>query len=302
MKTAFLFSALVSLVLTASVPTANAKVPSLLEVPSYLAESVKKDLTAKRDDLVKRLAAMRKWADDYNAKCANRDLPENDPLAKECLAEKARLDKYGEDYTRDALAFDDLVLSLTRVGAGASLRGEVTFITPDGRQVAGQAAAPVSIGTRIVTGSDGHMQLLLLDETVFTIGPNSDIVVDEFVYDPDTSVHKISARVAKGVFRWVTGKVAKKDTAQMKVNLPLDAIGIRGTDFEVMVAPDNSGSVKLFSGQLDITEKKTQRAFLLNAGQMVTFSAEGIFSPPAPLEPATAKLESPGQEHARKGI
>jgi hypothetical protein len=190
------------------------------------------------------------------------------------------------------------------VGAVAVSRGEFYFITSDGRKMAGDEAAkaPVGLGTRIVTGPDGRVQVLLLDETVFTIGPNGDMVVDEFVYDPDTSVHKVTARVTKGVFRWVTGKVARKDPAQMNVNLPVGTIGIRGTDFEATVAPDNSGSVKLFSGQLEITEKKTQRTFLMNAGQMVTFSADGVFSPPAPLEPAIARLEDSGQERARKGI
>jgi hypothetical protein len=298
MKTPLIFSAFVLLVLTALVSTANAKLPLLLEVPSYLKDSQKKDLTAQRADLEKRLTALRKWANDYNVKCGNRDLPEDDPLAKECLADKARLDKNGQEYTRDALAFDDLVLSLTRVGAVAESRGEFYFVTPDGRQVPGEAGAkaPVSCGTRIVTGPNGHLQTLLLDETVFTIGPNSDMVIDEFVFDPDQSLDKISARLQKGVFRWVTGKVSRKDPGQMKVTLPVGCLGIRGTDFEAMVAPDDSGSVKLYSGQLDVTEKKTQRTFLLNAGQMVTFSPAGVFSPPAPLEPATAKLEAPGQE------
>ena len=222
MKTPLFFSAFVLLVSMASVSIANAKLPPLLDVPNYLTGSVKQDLNTKRDDLVKRRTALRKWADDYNARCGNRDLPEDDPLVKECLADKARLDKYGQEYARDALAFDDLVLSLTRVGAVGSSRGEFYLITPDGRKVAGEAAAKaqVSTGTRIVTGPDGHLQTRLLDETVFTIGPNSDVVIDEFVYDPDTSVHKVSARVTKGLFRWVTGKVARKDPEQMKVNLP----------------------------------------------------------------------------------
>jgi len=296
MKTTLFLLTLVLLVLTASVSTANAKLPLLLEVPNYINDSQKKDLTSQRENLEKRLTALRKWADDYNAKCGNRDLPEDDPLAKECLADKARLDKYGQEYARDALAFDDLVLSLTQVGAVAESRGEFYFVTPDGRKVAGEAGAkaPVSSGTRIVTGPNGHLRAVLLDETVFTIGPNSDLVIDEFVYDPDKSLDKISARLQKGVFRWVTGKAARKDPAMMKVTLPQGDLGIRGTDFEAMVAPDNSGSVKLYSGQLDITEKKTRRTFLLNAGQMVTFSAEGIFSPPAPLDPAIAKLKGPG--------
>ena len=89
------------------------------------------------------------------------------------------------------------------------------------------------------------MQVLLLDETVFTIGANSDMVLDTFVYEPSTSADIISARLQKGVFRWVTGKVARKDPASMKVILPVGTIGIRGTDFEVNYEPDAPGLIRL---------------------------------------------------------
>jgi hypothetical protein len=304
MKTLRTLSFLVLLAALISAGTARAQVPLLLEVPDFLPAAVKADLQSKREALLTRLSALREEAKAYNAEFGNRHLPDNDPRVPKGLAEKAHLDQAKQGYVHDAEAYNSLVLSHTRVGAVGESRGEFCLITPDGRKITGEAAAtaPVSLGTRIVTGPDGHVRLLLLDETVFTMGSNSDMVIDEFVYDPDLSVEKVSARVLKGTFRWVTGKVARKDPAKMKVTLPVGTIGIRGTDFEAMVAPDDSGSVKLYSGQLEITEKKTQRTFLLNAGQMVTFSTDGIFSPPAPLEPAIAKLEGLGQEQARKGI
>ena len=283
---------------------ARAQVPPLLPVPDSVRAALKADVQSKREALLARLGALRDQAKAYNETYGNRDLPENDPHTKRGLAEKARLDEARQSYIHDAEVFNSLVLSLTQVGVVEESRGEFFLITPDGRKIAGEKAAkaPVSTGTRIIIGPDGRLRLKLLDETVFTLGPNSDLVVDEFVYDSDTSLEKISARLLKGVFRWVTGKVARKDPAQMKVNLPQGDLGIRGTDFETMVAPDGSGSVKLYSGQLEITEKKTQRTFLLNAGQMVTFSAGGIFSPPAPLEPAIAKLEDLRQERSWESI
>jgi hypothetical protein len=168
----------------------------------------------------------------------------------------------------------------TRMGAAANVRGTVYWLTGDGRKVPITAGSPVYVGARIVTGADGRLQVLLLDETVFTMGANSDMVLDEFVYDPDTSVEKFNARVMKGIFRLVTGKVARKDPASMKVTLPVGDLGIRGTDFEATVESDKSGAVKLYSGQLQITEAKTGRIFLLNAGETVTFGRDGIFSQP----------------------
>ena len=160
------------------------------------------------------------------------------------------------------------------------MRGTVYWLTSDGRQVPITAGGPLYIGAHIVTGADGHLQVLLLDETVFTIGANSDMVLDEFVYDPASDAHKIMARLSKGVFRWVTGKTARKDPASMKVTLPAGDLGIRGTDFEATVQTDGSGIVKLYSGQLQITESKTGHVFLLNAGETVTFGSDGIFSQP----------------------
>jgi len=167
-----------------------------------------------------------------------------------------------------------------RMGAAANVRGTVYWLTSDGRRVPITAGSPLYIGTRIVTGDDSRLQILLLDETVFTIGANSEMVLDEFVYDPDTSMGKVTARVMKGYFRWVTGKVARKDPAMMKVTLPVGDLGIRGTDFEATVQTDGSGVVKLSLGQLQITEAKTGRIFPLNAGETVTFDRDGFFDKP----------------------
>ena len=304
MKTLRSFPSLLLVAVLISAGTTRAQVPPLLPVPDFLPAAVKADLQSKREALLTRLSALREETKAYNEEFGNRHLPDNDPRVPKGLAEKAHLDQAKQGYVHDAEAYNSLVLSHTRVGAVGESCGEFCLITPDGRKIAGEAAAtaPVSLGTRMVTGPDGRIRLLLLDETVFTVGPNSDLVIDEFVYDPDNHLDKISARLLRGVFRFVTGKVARKDPAHMKVTLPVGDLGNRGTDCEAMVAPDNSGSVKLYSGQLEITEKKTQRKFLLNAGQMVTFSVDGIFSAPAPLEPAIAKLEGLGQEQARKGI
>ena len=142
----------------------------------------------------------------------------------------------------------------------------------------------------IVTGSNGHVQVLLQDETVFTLGANADMVIDDFVYDPNTSTRKIAAQLTKGVFRWVTGKVARTGPQDLKVGLAVGSIGIRGTDFEVSVESDGAGYVKLFSGKLEITKTKDGGKFNLDAGQMVKFSADGIWEKPTSLDTARPSI------------
>ncbi len=163
------------------------------------------------------------------------------------------------------------------------------MITADGRKLAVHAGDPISLGARVLTGPDAHLQILLLDETVFSLGPNADLVLDEFAYDPDALKvpRKIVATVFKGVFRWVPGKVARARPENMKVNLAAGAIGIRGTDFGVTMHPDDSGGLELFSGSLKITERKTGRVFPLDGGNKVTFTAGGVFSQPVALKEPT---------------
>jgi hypothetical protein len=165
-------------------------------------------------------------------------------------------------------------------------RGEFYFVTKDGRKLTGAEAdkLPLDEGTRVVTGSDGHLRATLPDNTTFTVGPNSDLVIDKFVYDPASDSRTILASLSKGLFRWVTGKTARQNPAGMKVTLPVGTLGIRGTDFEVNVQPDGSGSVVLYFGQLEITEKKSAFTFLLNAGEKVTFGADGSISRPIKYE------------------
>ena len=165
-------------------------------------------------------------------------------------------------------------------------RGEFYFLTKDGRKLTGEEASkvPLEEGSKVVTGSTGHVRMTLPDNTTFTVGPNSDLVIDKFVYDPTTDSQAITANLSKGVFRWVTGKTAHKDPTQMKVTLPVGDLGIRGTDFEATVEPNGNGSVVLYFGQLEITEKKTGFKFLLEAGQKVTFGVDGSFSRPMKVQ------------------
>ena len=118
----------------------------------------------------------------------------------------------------------------TQAGISAAVRGDID-LTPATGEAKHQAASgeDIYLGDEISSYDDAGMQLMLLDETVFTIGANTDITVDEFVYDPATGAGQVTASVAKGVFRFVTGNIAQGNPEDMTINLPVGTIGIRGT-------------------------------------------------------------------------
>jgi len=95
--------------LFAAPPNIHAGVPPLLDVPNYFPPDVKQDFDNKRGDLEKRIEELRKEAQSFNSKYAGRTFPEGTADAKIGLKEKAKLDKAGQDYSRDASAFDEQV-------------------------------------------------------------------------------------------------------------------------------------------------------------------------------------------------
>ncbi len=118
-----------------------------------------------------------------------------------------------------------------QAGVAAAVKGEVKATTPPSKDAhLLKSGDQVFMGDKIETGADGQLQILLLDQTVFTLGPSSGITVDEFVFDPSNDDGKVKASMMKGIFRVVSGKVAHKKPENMTVDLPAGAIGFRGTN------------------------------------------------------------------------
>jgi hypothetical protein len=120
---------------------------------------------------------------------------------------------------------------LMQAGVAAAVKGEVKATTPpDTAARALKSGDKVFMGDKIETGADGQLQIMLMDQTVFTLGASGAITVDEFIYDPSNDDGKVKASVMKGIFRVVSGRVAHKKPENMSVDLPAGSIGFRGTN------------------------------------------------------------------------
>ena len=113
-----------------------------------------------------------------------------------------------------------------RVGIAAAVNPATNGTAPDGSDRVIVVGSKMRHNERIVTTDKGRTQLLFLDGSALTIGPNSDVVLDEFVYDPNTKTGKLAFSATKGLFRLVGGKISKKSAVIFKT--PTALIGIRG--------------------------------------------------------------------------
>ncbi len=85
------------------------------------------------------------------------------------------------------------------------------------------AQVPINNGARVFTGPDSHATLSLPDGGNWSVGPDSEMQIDDFVYGPDMSLRKAIVQVLKGSLRWVTGKaVGAEAQIQLNVRQPLN--------------------------------------------------------------------------------
>lgn len=94
------------------------------------------------------------------------------------------------------------------------------------------------VGDVLVTGPDSAMGVVFNDDTVMSLGPDSEIAIDEFLFEPAGDRFDFAATMARGTAQFITGQMAKLNPESMSVRTPMSTIGIRGTRFLVKVAEE----------------------------------------------------------------
>ena len=84
----------------------------------------------------------------------------------------------------------------------------------------------------IETFEESAAEVTFLDETTISMGPDSSLVLDEFVYDPDPSNSSFVVTITEGALRFTSG-VLPSDAYE--INTPVATIGIRGTVIDLIV-------------------------------------------------------------------
>ena len=85
-------------------------------------------------------------------------------------------------------------------------------IKPNAEGVVGANSQTLSPGSElhasetVRTGNLGQADLVFIDNTNLTVGPTSEVLLDEFVYDPTGSSGRVVMQATRGAFRFVTGK------------------------------------------------------------------------------------------------
>lgn len=128
--------------------------------------------------------------------------------------------------------------ALAEAGRFQFVHGEVFVTRPDGSQSAASKGGIVEEGDTIATGAIAQAQLLMKDEGLIALRPNSRLQIEKYRFagKTDGSEQGIFA-LLKGGFRSITGLIGRANKDNYKVNTATATIGIRGTDHEPLYIP-----------------------------------------------------------------
>src|SRR5262245_40046490 len=106
------------------------------------------------------------------------------------------------------------------VGSLKTLQGQVSILR------AGQtltAAEGLHLNEKDVlrTGADGRLGIILRDGTRVSLGPNSELTIDRFLFEPATGQLGLILRLARGVAAYVSGKISQLAPGSVQMQTPV---------------------------------------------------------------------------------
>jgi hypothetical protein len=176
------------------------------------------------------------------------------------------------------------VAAQTRQAGVASVAvGDPLGKSPEQAERVLRIGVDVFAGERISTKVDDRAHLVFLDGSALTIGPNTDLAIERFTYDPNKRDGDLAINVSRGAFRFVGGAIGKK--RDVTVQTPSATIALRGGIMTVSVGADSSTTVGFLAGRSAQVANPFGTSAAYRAGSQIVVPYNGPPSSPVALPP-----------------
>lgn len=123
-----------------------------------------------------------------------------------------------------------------------AISGSAKAVEPKGGERILQKGTELFAGDKVVTSDDSLVQMRLHDGGYMSVRPNTEMVIDRFIYDEqDSSKSSFLVSLLRGGFRSITGLIGRTNPSGYQIRSKTATIGIRGTDHEPVVILDTPG-------------------------------------------------------------
>ncbi len=171
------------------------------------------------------------------------------------------------------------------VGRVVWVKGELKAIMANLEERILQKTSVVYEKDTLITDPKSEAQVVFTDNTLITFKQGTKFVVDQYSYHPigqKGSVGKYVVNLLEGGFRTITGLIAKRDPSDYQVNTPVATIGVRGTDYAVVLTHGQL-YIGYYSGSPCVTNKGLDKKELCLSQQTPYAQVQGVNYAPVPI-------------------
>jgi hypothetical protein len=126
------------------------------------------------------------------------------------------------------------------VGTVTTAIGEGRIVSDTGQESVALRGTSVRSGDRVETAIGGHVHIRFVDGGLVSVRPLSRLLIEAYRNNKDTDLAAIKFRLEEGVMRSITGQWGEAHRDRFRLNTPVAAIGIKGTDFVVKADQANT--------------------------------------------------------------
>jgi len=126
--------------------------------------------------------------------------------------------------------------------AGGEPIGSIKTVEGQAYVVREGDAIPATVGARIFkndtlkTSEGGALGAVFRDNTTISLGPRTEVVLDEFIFAPDQAKFSMITRMIKGSAAYLSGLISKLSPGSARVETPVGVVGFRGTKCLISIA------------------------------------------------------------------
>ena len=131
-----------------------------------------------------------------------------------------------------AIAQEGVIGYVKTVAAQAS-------VVSAGQTTPAKPGLALHLGDVLKTGVSASMGVIFKDSTTMSMGPDTELVVDEYLFAPEKGDLKLGAKLSKGSLYYISGVIAKLKPESVSIKTPTGMIGVRGTQFLAKVDPQD---------------------------------------------------------------
>lgn len=114
------------------------------------------------------------------------------------------------------------------VGVVKTVDGEAA-IQRDGQTLTAITGLEVKRADIVSTGPKGYIGLVFSDDTLITMGPETQITIDDYLFEPREKKLSFIIRLVHGTLSFISGQMAKLSPESVRLIMPAATIGVRGT-------------------------------------------------------------------------